>query len=81
MRLKRITIGLFLTLDHFARGDYEITTKGIFLTYSTKTVTDSINISLQYSRVPNNRPPPRIVNFSIFVHPGHLYSNPLTPYY
>ena len=29
-----------------------------------------------YSRVPNNRPPPPIVNFSIFFHPGHLYSNP-----
>ena len=28
-----------------------------------------------YSRVPNNRLPP-IVNFSIFFHPGHLYSNP-----
>ena len=27
-----------------------------------------------YSRVPNNRPLP-IVNFSIFLHPGHLYSN------
>ena len=29
-----------------------------------------------YSRVPNNRPPTPIVNFSIFFHPGHLYSNP-----
>ena len=30
-----------------------------------------------YSRAPNNRPPfpPPIVNFSIFYHPWHLYSN------
>ena len=30
---------------------------------------------MRYSRFPNNRPP-SIVNFSIFFHPGHLYSNP-----
>ena len=29
---------------------------------------------MNYSRVPNNRPP-LIVNSSIFFHPGHLYSN------
>ena len=30
---------------------------------------------LKYSLVPNRRPPP-LINFSIFFHPGHSYSNP-----
>ena len=34
--------------------------------------------SNDYSRVANNCPLPSIVNFSIFFHPGHLYSNAYT---
>ena len=29
-----------------------------------------------YSRVPNRRPPPPLINFSKIFHPGHSYSNP-----
>ena len=32
-----------------------------------------------YSRVPNNRPPPLIVKFSIFFHPGSLFQPPPQP--
>ena len=35
---------------------------------------NSINLQ-KYSLVPNRRPPP-LINFLIFFHPGHSYSNP-----
>ena len=48
--------------------------KSILKTWNVKDV-------IAYSWVPNNRPLP-IVNFSIFFHPGHLYSNPPpTPFF
>ena len=45
MRLKRTSIGVFLTLVHLGCGDYEVTNKWIFLTNFAKPITNAINIS------------------------------------
>ena len=58
-----LIVFVFTTINKFLRFD------GTCCLFKPTVIGDCV-----YSWVPNNRPPPSIVNFLIFICPGHIYS-------